>query len=234
MQVLVPQSVLGKLPSPILVLNQQIQRPLQRARQAFRVVFLIRLRHTARRALKRLALGFRCRSRNRIALLLGTRRLRILQQPINLPLQLALLRPDEHLVVPRLLSVTLVPPNVARRSQPLRHLALPFAVRRRARFEIEIPCKRQGEALVEALLVQKEGGFEGVQIAGDLGRAGEEDACVDGVGGARRGLGYWGNVLLQGVFRRWGCGGGGCVGPWCGKTCAAYRVAYWCHQRGSN
>ena len=184
MQVLIPQPILRKLPPPLLVLDQQIQRPLQRTTQTLRIILAIRIRLPARRPLKRRLLGLPLRrSRSDTALLLRPRRLRILQQPVNLPLELALLGANEHLVVPRLLAVTLVSTNVACGRQALRHFALPLAVGGRARFEVEVPCEGQCEALIESLLVQEEGGFEGVQVACDLRGAGEQDACIDGVGG---------------------------------------------------
>jgi hypothetical protein len=211
-QVLVREPVLGEHPAALLVLDEQVQRPLQRTRKALGIVLLIRLGDPAGRALRRfLSLGRLRRCRRNTALLLRAGRLCILQQPIYLPLQIALLRADEHFVVPRLLAVALVPPDVARGGQALRHLALPLAVGGRPGFEVEVPCEGQREAFVEALLVQEEGGLEGVQVAGDLRRAGKQDAGVDGVGGRGRGLGDRRDVLGYGGIRGGGSRRVGCV-----------------------
>lgn len=238
-QVLVRKPVLGEHPAALLVLDEQVQRPLQRARKALGVVLLVCLGDPARRALRRILVLCRLRRRRRnTALLLRAGRLRIFQQPIYLPLHIALLCADEHFVVPRLLAVALVPPDIARGGEALRHLALPLAVRGRARLEVEVPCEGQREAFVEALLVQEEGGLEGVQVARDLRRAGEQDAGVNGVGGRGRGLGDRRDVLVlgQGGVRGGSGGCGGCVRAWCrpARVVVAYRLAWMaCEQLNS-
>jgi hypothetical protein len=162
---LLVQSVLGKLPLPLLVLNKQIQRPLQCSVQALCVVLLVRLSTSRHRLVEQFSLNllhallFSCTCFAPISRC-------VLEKFLNLVLHFAFSCSDEKLVVPRLVTVALVPSDVASGCQPLLHFAFPFQVRGCALLEVKVACEGEGETLVQALLVEKEGGLERVQVAG--------------------------------------------------------------------
>jgi hypothetical protein len=162
---LLVQSVLGKLPLPLLVLNKQIQRPLQCSVQALCVVLLVRLSTSRHRLVEQFSLNllhallFSCTCFAPIGR-------RVLEKFLNLVLHLAFSCSDKQLVVPSLVTITLVSANIACRRQPLLHLAFPFQVRGCALLEVKVACEGESETFVQALLVEKEGGLERVQVAG--------------------------------------------------------------------
>ena len=81
-------------------------------------------------------------------------------------------------------------PDIPGRGFPLAHRALPGYVAGRAFGVVEVAREGEGEPLVEAALVEEVGFFEGGQVAGDDGGAGEEDGGADAV---RAGDGDWRN-----------------------------------------
>lgn len=65
----------------------------------------------------------------------------------------------------------------------LAQLEAPVEGARRVGREVEGGAEGRGEALVEPLLVEVEGGFEGGRGAGEERRAREDEACFDAVAG---------------------------------------------------
>lgn len=103
-------------------------------------------------------------------------------------LRLRLLRPNQQFVVPCVFRVRIVLANVPCGGLALAHPPLPVLVGGGSGLEVEVFRKGEGETLVQALLVEEVGLFEGGQIAGDLGRAGEEDSGIDDVAGGHDGV----------------------------------------------
>ena len=77
---------------------------------------------------------------------------------------------------------------------PLFDLALPFNVFRRATLIIEVASEGQSKTFIQATLIEEVRFFEGGEIAGQEGRAREEDRSFHFVGGGMR---------LSGCERRW-------------------------------
>lgn len=109
------------------------------------------------------------------------RGLGILHQRLHLVFRLSLLRTKEQLVVPCIAVVRVVLANVACRGPALLNLVLPVHICWCATLEIEVFGERKGQALIQALLVEMIGFLEGLEVAGDLGRAGEDYTGVDDV-----------------------------------------------------
>jgi len=210
------QPVLGEFPQAILVLHEQVQRLIQLAVQAKGVVLLIRLGDSRRRPLDMqlqilpLALADPRIARNLLLVRLlvahglGAHNLpplRVADERLALGVHGGRLVADEHLVVPRLGAVAAVDANVPGGGAAVPGLALPFDVCGRAFFVVEVSAEGQGEALVQALLVEEVGLLEGGEVAGDEGWAGDDGGGEDA------------------VCFCWGLGGGGDGGDVLGGCC---------------
>lgn len=152
----------GELPSAVLPLNNKIKRPLQLPIQPLHIRHLIRLRQPSNRPLNRHPLL----SRNLLRVLANPR-LSILQQRLRQRLGTRIPIPDAQLVVPRGGRAAVVLANLAGDDAvALAELDGPVELRGGVALEEGGLGEGEGEALVEALLVEEVGVFEGGLGAG--------------------------------------------------------------------
>lgn len=176
---------LGLLPFLLrLLLDHQIERPIQRAIQPLDIILLVRLRPSRHRLLHRHAvLG------GDLLAVLRHPHLRIGQQLLHHLRPRRGLRGHQQLVVPRHAAARVVPANVlGGNAVALVQLDAPVQIGRGVLLEVKVLAEGGGQPLVEPLLVEVEGFFKGRQLAGEQGRASEDHAGLDAVD-LRRGRG---------------------------------------------
>lgn len=178
MQVLVRLHIpAGKLPAPLLPLDDKVNRPIHLAIQPLRVALLVSLGAPGRRPL----------DRDTVVVIdplaiLADPHLGIGEQHVHQRLGAARLLPQRRLVVPRVRRAAAVAAQLARHAAAaLAHLEAPVQVCGRVALEEELLAEGRGEPLVEPLLVQVEGALKGRRRAREQGRAREDDARLDAV-----------------------------------------------------
>ena len=173
------QLTIRKSPAVSFPFDNQVQCPFHPPLQAAQISLNIRLRDSRHWPLYLLFLH---------ELLLTLRipvfdfHLCVPQQPLYLLVRLTDPVPNEQLVVPPILPVAAVNPNISGRGLSLLYLSLPFHVAGRTLLIVEVAGERKREAFVEAPLVEEEGFFERGEHACQEWGAGKEDRGFGQVG----------------------------------------------------
>lgn len=217
--------ILGKPPSAILILHDQVERLVEFAVETQRVVRLVRFSNSRHgpldlqfqillRALAELRIA---RDRFLVGFLVAHRlsgqnlpTLSIPNESLTLGVSRARLVANHHLIIPRLVAVTAVDTDVPGGGFAVLGFALPLDVGRGSFLVVEVAAEGQGETLVQALLVEEVRLLEAREVARDEGWARDDGRGEHAVGFARRlGGGDGGDVLGGGGLCC--CGGGGGV-----------------------
>lgn len=158
--------ILGKSPHTVLVLDQQIQSPVEQSIQVGLVSTLVCFGDSGQWSLHSDFLASILSGAVLTVCSLG-----ISDQSIHLRFRLARLVVNEDLIVPTRLSVCIVDTNVAGGGLPQLDLSLPLAVAWCSLLVVKVTGKGKCQTFVQSFLVEEESLFERVKGARQDGRS---------------------------------------------------------------